>query len=589
MVQKKTNEVETFIFEELFKHLGAHGLDRSQLDTFIEHVSSDGDVLAQFLGCAYDHIYEPDAIIVQEEQNVLKPNQFCLTFRVNLRLLRLRALIVFVCFNLCKLHPDQNECRMWLLEKLKDNVLLLDESLNEVTHASFFDQLRIIEQNLRFETEVQVLQPNSQRNKVHVEVKNGTMNSILLKSSDQDALTASFDQVTLAMQKEKNEDGVSGNSSDEDEDDRCDVLVRPYLLIHIGKYMTFAKYGQNTFKMSSSLASSRPTSSVQEDKDSRLSIVDVSPTKGDANSNTSVRLTWNKEFFVNPKRENTDIYFAVQLGRVKLPRIDALYIDHLKITIPPLQDCYSSSSSSDEEDCASITSAAHIPIQVRHNHLELTTDASFQSIPMESIATSSSSPSPHESFATHHSPSVGNKRTLIHNENSRAMMDDDDIQADLIHDMCGTTISHKRQRLSEDFQDSCSTSDSYTNQSTISNSYKSTTIKSLQKIRDPCGFTLLHSASFRGYTKLVKMLVNVQNFTVDQQDHYLFTPLHWACYSGNVDIAMFLMKNGASPTLQNIFALTAPDIAEEQNHMELWKAMDAELQRPSLLRSVHLV
>jgi hypothetical protein len=557
------NELKIHVVEELLRNLGIHA-DYSQIERLMEDIGEDSDLLAQFLGCAYDHIYEPEAVIIQEEQHVTKTNHFTMSFRVHLKLLRLRALVVFLCFKLCKNHPDQ-QCGIWLVEKMSEGLLLLDvDALSEVSCSAFFDQLQVIEQTLRFEAELS--HPSA-----YIQVKNNTMNNIRLKSNENDKLIASFEDVSLLFLKRRNCDDDSdmnsctSSSSSSSSDDDAQIIheydtprrsneeaIKLCLLIHIGKFMTFVKNGQKTFRVRSD-GKSYYKKMVHDEESSYLSVNELLPRYGSYYTNGLVQMGWNREFFVTPKRENTDIYFMVKFGDKRVATVDALFIDHMRVSVPcedietyfRTSDDDSSNSSGDSPLAESIT----VPVSVLHNHRELTHK------PLQyTFWTSTRFAEPGSS---------GMKRTLIGDDQMPFPMEDEDLE----YMMSGTTIAspvetpmRKKPRLDL-------------------NHHEKGRHVLLHRARDPCGFTLLHSAAFRGYTKLVHLLVDKQHFVVDQRDHYHFTPLHWACYSGHIDLAMFLMKRGASPTLQNMFALTAPDIAEEQNHMELWHAMDSELQR----------
>jgi hypothetical protein len=566
------------VMDELFKHLGV-STDFKQIEHLIEDIGDDSDLLTQFLGCAYDHIYEPEAVIIQEEQHITKSNHFTLSFRVHLKLLRLRALVVFLCFKLCKNNPDQ-QCGLWLVEKMSDGLLLLDvEALSDISCSGFFEQMQVIEQTLRFEAEV--AQPSR-----HLQVTNNTMNNIRLKSNENDKLIASFEDVAIFFLKKADDDAKMHTSSEEEPNN----IIREYdvenshrqsraiysgqeesvklcLLIHIGKYMTFVKNGQKNFVVHMDNSTPSPLNrrtwkQYVDDESQHLAISEILPRNGSYYSNGVVQMSWNKEFFVTPKRENTDIYFMVKFGDKRIATVEALFIDHMRVLVPceDVENCGKSNSDDDSSNSGDspISESVTVPVSVLHNNRELTREPLHYTfwIPNHSTANSISPPSTPSS-------SLCGKRSYDE-QNLFATMDEDDME--LINNMNGATLAspvetpmRKRPRLDS-----------------LDDKAKSTL---LHRIRDPCGFTLLHSAAFRGYTKLVNLLIDKQNFPVDQRDHYHFTPLHWACYCGHIDLAMFLMKRGASPTQQNMFALTAPDIAEEQNHMELWHAMESELQR----------
>jgi len=498
--------------------------------------------------------------------------------------------------------------------------------MDTLSDLEFYDQIQSIESILRFECEMNV------EGKTKIKVKNGTMNNIILQDCDPNhrnnkLVTACFEKVTVLLIKDDDELLESGNSSDEEEtgdhekkENGGGMWVKPYLLVHVGKYMTFAKYGHHDSFYIPKSSSSQSPSSFQStctsdsnhhhhlESNSHLNSKPKNEfymTHISSNNNPishphhPIRIHLNKEFFMNPKRDAGDLDFRIRIHQQFEISSFECYIDHL-VVLPPME-CFENVSKNGHVE-------QKMGVVVEYNHLVLSNETDHFVViqqPNQSDSTKSNSnwkfTNANGNGNGKENQMVGNKRSFLENHhvlehgntNSRSLMDDDEDSiddynpSDLIHDMCAsaTITTNKRQRLSEEFQqqqqhsmDLQSNSNSQYSSSS-SQSVWSTLSRALQKVRDPCGFTLLHAAAFRGYTKLVKMLVDQHHFQVDQQDHYMFTPLHWACYSGNVDVAMFLMKKGASPTLQNIFALTAPDIAEEQNHMELWKAMDAELQR----------
>lgn len=57
------------------------------------------------------------------------------------------------------------------------------------------------------------------------------------------------------------------------------------------------------------------------------------------------------------------------------------------------------------------------------------------------------------------------------------------------------------------------------------------------------------------------VLVNINRYGVNYRDHYSFTPLHAAVFSGSVTITRKLLENGANPDLVDVFNKTPLQIA----------------------------
>ncbi len=69
--------------------------------------------------------------------------------------------------------------------------------------------------------------------------------------------------------------------------------------------------------------------------------------------------------------------------------------------------------------------------------------------------------------------------------------------------------------------------------------------KKILEYRDEHGASLLHYAVSKGAKAIVKKLVNDRYFHVDVENLNEFTPFHVAVVAGNVEIASFLIQNGA--------------------------------------------
>ena len=104
-------------------------------------------------------------------------------------------------------------------------------------------------------------------------------------------------------------------------------------------------------------------------------------------------------------------------------------------------------------------------------------------------------------------------------------------------------------------------------------------------IRDNNGDTPLASASWQGYTHIVKLLLNNNNASINIQNDYGYTPLLLASYRGYTEIVRMLLESGADINIKNNFGDTAYDIALNEGYTEIARLikhhMDLQrMQRP---------
>ncbi len=82
--------------------------------------------------------------------------------------------------------------------------------------------------------------------------------------------------------------------------------------------------------------------------------------------------------------------------------------------------------------------------------------------------------------------------------------------------------------------------------------------------------TTLHTASRIGNLEIVVILLN-KGAEINVIDSYGDTPTHESVYRNNIDIARFLILNGADIHIKNELGLTAYDIAKKKNIFKLSK------------------
>jgi ankyrin repeat protein len=58
---------------------------------------------------------------------------------------------------------------------------------------------------------------------------------------------------------------------------------------------------------------------------------------------------------------------------------------------------------------------------------------------------------------------------------------------------------------------------------------------------DSNGLNALHHAARRDHAKIIQMLIKQAKFSVDCNDKYGWTPLHWACWTGSSNSVQTLL------------------------------------------------
>ena len=91
--------------------------------------------------------------------------------------------------------------------------------------------------------------------------------------------------------------------------------------------------------------------------------------------------------------------------------------------------------------------------------------------------------------------------------------------------------------------------------------------------KDELHETPLHKAVRLGYLETAEALL--EHCDVNAVNAYGMTPLHWACITGNRDVAHLLIEHGADPNMRNdhLDGLTAFDMAEMMGYKELSSTM----------------
>lgn len=85
-----------------------------------------------------------------------------------------------------------------------------------------------------------------------------------------------------------------------------------------------------------------------------------------------------------------------------------------------------------------------------------------------------------------------------------------------------------------------------------------------------------HSGLYECVERLIKNTISSPNSILDKFDKHDYngihhkglmrrTPLHWASISGNCDVIIELLRNGADPMAMDIYGFTPGELAEQQN------------------------
>lgn len=78
----------------------------------------------------------------------------------------------------------------------------------------------------------------------------------------------------------------------------------------------------------------------------------------------------------------------------------------------------------------------------------------------------------------------------------------------------------------------------------------------------------IHEAAKQGNLEKVRSLVAADPALVAAKDKGGETPLHWAAYSGNVDVVRFLLDKGAEVDAKNVRGLTPLAFTAVQGRIE---------------------
>jgi hypothetical protein len=84
------------------------------------------------------------------------------------------------------------------------------------------------------------------------------------------------------------------------------------------------------------------------------------------------------------------------------------------------------------------------------------------------------------------------------------------------------------------------------------------------------GRTQLHHCAKNGFTTSVKRLLSIRNINVNvKDDESGWTPLHWAARNGHIEIARFLLQNGAEVNARSINGCTSLHCAAFYGHVDI--------------------
>jgi len=77
------------------------------------------------------------------------------------------------------------------------------------------------------------------------------------------------------------------------------------------------------------------------------------------------------------------------------------------------------------------------------------------------------------------------------------------------------------------------------------------------------GYTILHHAAALGRKDIVDLLLPKMDINVEDPD--LLTPLHYAVWNEQIDLARYLLERGADPEKKDIWGQTPRDYAKQKN------------------------
>lgn len=91
---------------------------------------------------------------------------------------------------------------------------------------------------------------------------------------------------------------------------------------------------------------------------------------------------------------------------------------------------------------------------------------------------------------------------------------------------------------------------------------------------DGTGTTLVHRAAYHNHALFLLTLYEKLQVPMNEQDHYGFTPLMFACMSGAHKATIMLLYHARiDPNLKNAYGHTAFDIAHAKNHKHLFELL----------------
>jgi len=94
-------------------------------------------------------------------------------------------------------------------------------------------------------------------------------------------------------------------------------------------------------------------------------------------------------------------------------------------------------------------------------------------------------------------------------------------------------------------------------------------------VQDDYGNTVLISASWKGYTEIVKLLLEKEDIDANIQRDYRDTALIGASWEGHTEIVKLLLeKEGIDINIQDDYGQTALICASINNHIEIVKLLE---------------
>ncbi|KAF0979216.1 hypothetical protein FDP41_001559 [Naegleria fowleri] len=504
------------------------------------------DGLPQMLHCLFGMLTEESEVeIVRErlnEGNNMLLGHISIDFKANLRLLRLKICIFFLLYRL-----SNGSCFQELSsfeEFLDINSLSVNERMfSSISWEQFILDMDAIESKLRFRVDL-VSHHESDESNVDddedtgyvLSVKQNTMNYVKLKSVAEEKLSASFDQLLLEM-------NVMNSSNKH----RQPKFYRLQLSVQMSNYLTITKYSNTIIDVSiDGILSSR-------------TIHDLSPLRivSAERKNRIVVLHLNRDFFVTPTRDKSDVDFVVEFGKGsdrKRASIKSIYIDRLLV------------------DFSSYSMYQHVSVcrgqEILCEELEITMlnnmgTVNSGGLKVNTMAPTSLSEEPSSvSSIASNAFSPGSATPEESPRSSKRAYSADDEKAGTPN--CVSPASGSKRAKSGHNQNSM-------NLASISQYVKS--------LRDRCGFSLLHIAAMYGFNNAIEFLHEALSISIDITDNYQYSPYHWSCLACKPSTAKLLISKGASTTRKNIHNMTGIEIAAARNHKHFVEELEFELEQ----------